>query len=145
MGPAIVADVTLLSQGIIAVRWQGRTLDCRVQEVRRALLSDYKVDVSCGTGEYMMPTEKVTGLPPQNKRVITLDSRNSSDVTSKSKAYSPLQVETNTSNIQPSQQNFGIHFGFTSLPCAMLLKPTEKKAISSRSGIMPVSGPCIDS
>ena len=38
MGPAIVADVTPLSQGIIAVRWQGRTLDCRVQEVRRALV-----------------------------------------------------------------------------------------------------------
>ena len=38
MGPAVVADVTPIPQGIIAVRWQGRTLDCRIQDIRRALV-----------------------------------------------------------------------------------------------------------
>ena len=37
-GPATVADTTAITQGIIAVRWQGRTLDCRVQDVRRAIV-----------------------------------------------------------------------------------------------------------
>ena len=36
-GPAVVTDLTSLRDGIIGVRWQGRNLQVRVQDVRRAL------------------------------------------------------------------------------------------------------------
>ena len=37
-GPAVVADVTSLRDGQISVRWQGRVLTCRLQDIRRALV-----------------------------------------------------------------------------------------------------------
>ena len=37
-GPALVADVTSLSDGVISVKWQSRIIACRVQDVRRALV-----------------------------------------------------------------------------------------------------------
>ena len=37
-GPATITDVTSLSDGIMSIRWQGRVLSCRVQDVRRALV-----------------------------------------------------------------------------------------------------------
>ena len=37
-GPATVTDVTALEHGQIAIRWQGRVLMVRTQDVRRALL-----------------------------------------------------------------------------------------------------------
>ena len=37
-GPATVADTTSLRDGQLSVRWQGRILTCRLQDVRRALI-----------------------------------------------------------------------------------------------------------
>ena len=37
-GPATVVDVTSLCDGILGIRWQGRNLLCRCQDVRRALV-----------------------------------------------------------------------------------------------------------
>ena len=36
-GPAVVADVTSLRDGQVSVRWQGRVITCRLQDIRRAL------------------------------------------------------------------------------------------------------------
>ena len=36
-GPATVVDLTAIPDGIIGVRWQGRNLQIRVQDCRRAL------------------------------------------------------------------------------------------------------------
>ena len=40
-GPATVVDLTSLRDGIIGVRWQGRNIQMRVQDVRRALAFAY--------------------------------------------------------------------------------------------------------
>lgn len=48
MGPATVADTTPISQGIIAVRWQGRTIDCRIQDIRRSLVFASFLSVNSG-------------------------------------------------------------------------------------------------
>lgn len=37
-GPATVTDLLALDHGIIGIRWQGRSMTCRTQDVRRALL-----------------------------------------------------------------------------------------------------------
>ena len=37
-GPATVCDLTQLSQGQVGVKWQGKVLLCRVQDLRRALM-----------------------------------------------------------------------------------------------------------
>ncbi|CAJ1367944.1 unnamed protein product, partial [Effrenium voratum] len=37
-GPATVCDTTSLKDGIVGIRWQGRNLICRTQDVRRALV-----------------------------------------------------------------------------------------------------------
>ena len=38
LGPATVIDLTQLKEGQLTVRWQGRAILCRVQDVRRALI-----------------------------------------------------------------------------------------------------------
>ena len=40
-GPASITDVTAVPDGIIGVRWQGRNLQVRVQDARRALAFAY--------------------------------------------------------------------------------------------------------
>ena len=37
-GPATVTDLLALDHGIVGIRWQGRSMTCRMQDVRRALL-----------------------------------------------------------------------------------------------------------
>jgi hypothetical protein len=37
-GPATVTDLLVLDHGVIGIRWQGRSMTCRMQDVRRALL-----------------------------------------------------------------------------------------------------------
>ena len=36
-GPATVVDITSIRDGLISIRWQGRVISCRIQDVRRAL------------------------------------------------------------------------------------------------------------
>ena len=37
-GPATVVDTTSVRDGLVSVRWQGRILSCRLQDIRRALV-----------------------------------------------------------------------------------------------------------
>ena len=64
MGPAVVADVTPIPQGIVAVRWQGRTLDCRIQDIRRALVYHtlmFHVDSESPIAILRLATERCNG------------------------------------------------------------------------------------